>query len=366
MRSRFSAQMIACEGTLGHMATLADGRVVSAYTERLPGAAERLDDDNPEIWLYLRYSEDNGLNWGQPHKGFAYAAGKGVTGSPYLLVAPDNALHVFALRFYKLAPDRSAESGSHSVVLHNVSTDDGQTWSATHTVDFGKRYTGAFNSAIAQQSGRLLVVLSSPSDAQGGRLVCVATHSDDGGTTWRPAGQEISVPEGDQPGHPGAIEPVVVQLLDGRIWMLIRTQMGYFYQSHSSDDGATWSPPTPTPFAAPNAPAAITRLADGRLVLCWNDLSQYPDGIGGSKRQFLHVAISADDGKTFSPSREIARRRTQDLPDTNVAYPFLCQAPDGHLLVFYYRVGSAEGVTWWAPIAELVRLDPDWIATGQS
>ena len=357
-------EMIANDGQLGHMATLKDGRIVSAYTSRLPDAGQRLDADNPATPVYLRTSHDNGLTWSEPHSAFAYPSGKGGVGSCFPLVAPDGTLHVFALRFYRLAGNFAAESKSHSTVLHSASADGGKTWTEIHNVDYGKRYTGALNSAIALKSGRLLLVLSSPSDRYEGRNVCVSTYSDDGGVTWHPGSQEIIVPDGELPGHPGALEPVVVELLDGRIWMIIRTQTGCFYQSYSTDGGATWSEPTRTRFQAPNAPAGIHRLSDNRIVLCWNDLSQYSADIGGNQRQFLHLAISDDDSNTFSRSKKIARRREGDREDTNVAYPFLCQAPDGHILILYYRVGSAEGVTWWSPIIEVLRIHPDWIAAG--
>ena len=355
-------EMIAYEGRLGHMATLKDGRVVSAYTLRLPDTAQRLDADNPEIPVYLRTSHDNGLTWSEPYSAFSYPPGKGVVGSCFPLVAPDGTLHVLALRFYKLGGDFAAESKSHSTVVHSASANGGKTWTEIHNVDYGKSYTGALNSAIALNSGRLLLVLSSPSDRQGGRNVCISTYSDDGGVRWHPGSQEIIVPDGEFRGHPGALEPVVVELLDGRIWMIIRTQIGCFYQSYSTDNGATWSEPAQTRFQAPNAPAGICRLADKRIVLCWNDLSQYPADIGGNQRQFLHIAISDDNGKTFSRSKEIARRRREDREDTNVAYPFLCQTANDHILVLYYRVGCAEGVTWWNPIIEVLRIHPDWIA----
>ena len=356
--------MIAYEGQLGHMATLKDGGIVSAYTAYLPDSVQRLDTDNPEIPVYLRTSRDNGLTWSAPHSAFAYPAGKGVAGACFPLVAPDGTLHVLALRYYKIGADLAGESKSHSTVLHSASADGGKTWTEIHNVDYGKPYTGALNSAIALNSGRLLLVLSCPSDRYEGRSVCVSTSSDDGGVTWHPGSQEIIVPDGELSGHPGALEPVVVELLDGRIWMIIRTQTGCFHQAYSTDGGATWSEPTQTRFQAPNAPAALCRLADKRIVLCWNDTSQYPVGIDSNQRQFLHLAISDDDGETFSRSKEIARRREGDRKETGVNYPFLCQAPDGRILVLYYRVGSAEGVTWWNPIIEVLRIRPDWIAAG--
>jgi len=47
--------------------------------------------------------------------------------------------------------------------------------------------------------------------------------------------------------------------------------------------------------------------------------------------------------------------------DTNVAYPYMSPTKDGKFLVSYHRVGSSDGVTWWHPILEVVKVDPDWI-----
>jgi hypothetical protein len=101
------------------------------------------------------------------------------------------------------------------------------------------------------------------------------------------------------------------------------------------------------------------------LVFCWNDLSKYPE-LHGNQRQYLHLAISDDDGRTWSSSKEIARRRDGDNPDTNVAYPYMTVTKDNHLLVSYHRVGNREGVTWWHPIVEVLRIDPDWIGLQES
>ena len=355
-------QKISFTGDLGHIARLPDGRLVSVYSERFADGHERIGEDNPALPAYLRYSEDHGRTWSEPRVGFSYAPGPGLSGSALPLVDPQGTLHVLSLRFFRIGGDWAGEAASHSTVLHHASRDGGESWSEVHAVDYGKSYTGALNSAIALSSGRLLLALSCPSDRFGGRSACVSTCSDDEGRTWQPGNQELIVPDGEELGHPGALEPILLELGSGRVWMIIRTQMGYFYQSFSADDGKTWSEPARTAFRAPNAPGGICRLDDGRIVLCWNDLSQYPEGAAGSKRQFLHAALAENENRSFGRSREIARIREGDLPDTNVAYPFLCPTADGQILVLYYRVGCAPEVTWWTPRIEVVKLDPDWIA----
>ena len=138
--------------------------------------------------------------------------------------------------------------------------------------------------------------------------------------------------------------------------MLIRTQTSRFYESFSLDGGKTWTKPGPTPFQAPNAPGGILRLSDGRLVFSWSDLSQYPGEVISPGRQYLHIAISSDDGKTWSRSKLIAQRREGQHPTGSVRYPFPCETADQHLLVKYSRVSQGR------QNIELIRIDPNWIA----
>ena len=346
---------------IGYMARMPDGSIISMYAELRPDGKERVERDNPAVPVYLRVSTDAGSRWSEPRVAFSYEAGMGSVGNPFPLATPDGVLHVLAVRFHKLGGDWAKESKSHSVVVHYSSPDAGQTWEGPHPVNFGKTYTGALNSAISLLSGRLLLALSCPSDRFGGRSSCVSTCSDDNGETWQTGGQELIVPDGDQPGHPGALEPVLLELMDGRVWMIIRTQTGYFYEAFSDDKGSTWSEPAKTRFQAPNAPGAVCRLDNGNVLFCWNDLSRYPSDASGSKRQYLHIALSTDDGQTFGPSVEVARRRENEAEDTNVAYPYLTPTADGKVILLYHRVGSVPTATWWAPIMEVLKIDPELI-----
>ena len=42
--------------------------------------------------------------------------------------------------------------------------------------------------------------------------------------------------------HNGGAEPSLLELKDGRVWMTIRTQNGWLYESFS-DDGIRWTEP---------------------------------------------------------------------------------------------------------------------------
>jgi hypothetical protein len=357
MNEKYETETISYKDRIGYFARLKNDRLVNLYAPPRPDARERIEQENPALPVLIRRSDSTGQELSQATEAFNLPAGMGVCSNPFPLVSPDGTLHVFVIRFYKLGGDWAEESRSHAVMLHYASKDDGKTWDGPHDVDFGKNYTGSLNSVIALQDGRLILPLSCPSDAFQGRSVCVTTVSDDNGDNWKPGGQEIIVPDGDQPGHPGALEPVILELSDGRIWMIIRTQTGYFYETFSEDRGMSWTSPVKTGIQAPNAPASLCRLGDGSILMSWNDLGSYPDDPGGSRRQYLHVARSTDEGRNFGPAIEVARRRSGDAWDTNVAYPYLTPIADGGALLLYHRVGSDPDATWWVPILEVVKLE---------
>ena len=161
------------------------------------------------------------------------------------------------------------------------------------------------NDRVTQLStGRLLVPAASTKDVKTvNHFVSHCYISDDGGTTWRNSRGHV-----DAAGR-GAMEPEVVELSDGRLLMILRTQLGYIGRSHSTDGGETWSPMESLGVRAPEAPATLRRIpATGDLVLIWNDT--YKPGTGhGGERTPLTAAISSDDGRpgkqsaTWNPIR---------------------------------------------------------------
>ena len=130
-------------------------------------------------------------------------------------------------------------------VLHVKTTGGGQRWEKVKTIQEG--WNGSIVSAPLQlPSGR--IVLPSQDWVPGSRSVpptgngyAMTMYSDDGGDTWSRSNRVVSpVYEGYNGANFGACEPSIVQLDDGRLWMLMRTQTGWLYQAFSSD-GAVWS-----------------------------------------------------------------------------------------------------------------------------
>ena len=109
----------------------------------------------------------------------------------------------------------------------------------------------------------------------------------------------------------------MVELKDGRLMMLSRTDQGSQFRSYSSDGGITWSPAEPSNIISPVSPCSIERMpSTGDLVLVWNDHSDVADAYRG-KRTPLHVAISRDEarpGSSARPLRTIRRGGTATRP----------------------------------------------------
>lgn len=175
------------------------------------------------------------------------------------------------------------------------------------------------------------IMLKPPIFIREGRRVIVAAHgdvspkgcytyvSDDDGHTWRRSNIVTSPdhhPGGFHKGtrwNHGAVEPTVVELRDGRLWMLIRTAQDCLYEAFSQDGGLTWGESSPSQFYGTITMPTIGRLSDGRLLLFWCNTTPLPEmatatGVWDdvfTNRDAIHVAISEDDGKTWKGFREL-------------------------------------------------------------
>lgn len=324
--------------------------------------------------VVARYSKDDGHTWSEPTTLLKLPVGIGTWAGPVALVDHSGEIQLFLLDI----GDTTAPSGSEAHrstarqahkrqidIWHTKSANGGKAWPPVRRIWEG--YTGSLNSVIQLRNGRIVLPFSCLTDRSWrnrgggfkdftfvGRFDSTALYSDDEGNTWHLSPSHLVVPVPDIDAAYGAVEPVVLQLKDGRVWMLIRTQMGRFYQSFSPD-GITWSSPQPTSIISSDSPAGLLRLADGRILLLWNDCQRYPYAHGG--RQVLHGAISSDEGKTWRGYREVVRDPLRNQPppphgDFGTAYPFPTLTADGKVLL---HTGQGKGRNF------LVLLDPRWL-----
>lgn len=222
------------------------------------------------------------------------------------------------------------------------STDGGKTWSEVQKLH--DAWTGAVRDLIQTKSGRIVMtsmkLLHDP-----GRHSVLTYVSDDDGKSWK-AGNLIDL--GGAGNHGGVTEPTVVELRDGRVWMIIRTNWGEFWSGYSVDNGRFFRVLQPSGIPASSAPAIVKRLASGRLAMVWN--LPHPEGQtsfplrGGDNewsevpvsnhRGELVLALSDDDGATWSRPAVIARQ-----PGASVAYPYIFEITPGRLWITTMQSG---------------------------
>ena len=229
-------------------------------------------------------------------------------GRPLALLDRDGqTIHVFYYGWirYGAEPDNS-----RSNVWTLRSTDGGRAWSERQLVWNGG-FNGVVQPPIQTRTGRILLPFAYLAGTS--RFVGGVARSNDAGRTWDYTGG-IEVPANadalprSKKLSGGALEPTIANLADGTVLMLIRTVTGVFWQSTSSDDGTTWSPPTPTALGC-GGTGVLFNLPGDRLLFVFNP----PDAAQVEKRGYPHgmdahaFCISSDGGRTWSPAKVFAR-----------------------------------------------------------
>lgn len=134
-----------------------------------------------------------------------------------------------------------------------------------------------------------------------------------------------------------ALENMVVELRDRRLWMLIRTGSGFLWESFSTDRGTTWSEPAQTRIANPGSRFFIRRLASGSLLLVNHYRFQ--------GRSHLTAQLSTDEGKSWNDGLLLDER-------PGVSYPDGVEARNGTITVVYDRDRQGLGEILMATFQE--------------
>jgi sialidase-1 len=301
----------------GSVALLTDGSLLYATTEFTGGAA-----DASTARIVARSSRDGGHTWGA-QRVLQENIGKQNVMSVTLRRQKANAVDGPLGLFYLV------KNGPADLKLYlRVSTDEAKTFGEPVCVTGGPGYHVVNNDRVTVLStGRVVVPVAWDDDIgqKGGmHFVCFCYHSDDGGKTWTKGADSI-----DQPKR-GAMEPEVIELKDGKLLMIIRTQLGHIATATSADSGDHWGEPSKLPVTAPESPATIRRVpATGDLLLVWNNTFQAGAGHGG-RRTPLTAAVSSDEGKTWRHVRDVEGRA-----DRTYAYTSVLFVKDRVLLTYY-------------------------------
>ncbi|WP_132190956.1 MULTISPECIES: exo-alpha-sialidase [Kribbella] len=269
--------------------------------------------------------------------------------NPLLSVAPSGEV-------WLLHTSNEPHDQSSSRVLRRLSSDGGLTWGPSEVV-FDRPGSFLRNPIVVLSNGDwLLPAYHCDSDGE----ASVVQLSSDQGSGWT----SVEIPDGL-----GQVQLSVVELAPGELLGLFRSRAAdRIHRSVSKDYGLTWSAPEKTTLPNNNSAIQVLRLADGRLVLVFNDSSAerdqfrwVPDGKGGIRRKTLRtpltLALSEDDGATWPYWRNL-QVQDEEYRDNEFgySYPTLLQTNDGKLHVAY---------SYLRKTIKHVVLSPEWIEAGE-
>lgn len=283
----------------------------------------------PENSVLLSYSDDHGVTFTKPEV-IAGPRGSARAFDPTLWLDP-------AGRLWYIFNRGDREAGKHGVYARICSKPDARNpdWDEEFRVGFDDVPVAfRMNKPIVLSTGEwVLPVTHSPEVSfewfAGPKQVQGVAISRDKGRTWKLHGA-LAAPN-------WALENMVVELRDRRLWMLIRTGSGFLWESFSADRGKTWTEATQTAIANPGSRFFIRRLESGSLLL----VNHYRF----KGRSHLTAQLSRDDGKSWNDGLLLDER-------SGVSYPDAVEAKGGEITVVYDRDRQGSGEVLMAHFRE--------------
>ncbi len=267
------------------------------------------EGEGPDNYVVLATSADDGAAWKAPALVVHPPADRVRAYDPVPWVDPQGPLWVFWAQSQEYFDGRA---GVWCICTEDPDAEN-PAWSDPQRVANGIM----MNKPIVSSKGEWLLPTAvwerepHRPELAGERLSNVTASTDQGGTwEWRGG---ADVPERSFDEH------MVVELQDGRLWMLVRTKYG-IGQSFSGDDGRTWTPGEDSGIPGPCSRFHIRRLASGRLLL----INHYKF----TKRSHMTALLSDDDGKTWQEGLLLDER-------AGISYPDATEAPDGTIYAVY-------------------------------
>lgn len=284
--------------------------------------------DSPRAYFVAASSDDNGKTWSKPR--LVIDAPDAPTGLEISVLVgnfwtdPTGRLWLFYDQSLSMFDGRA---GLWAITCDNPD-DDKPVWSEPRRIWHGM----TLNKPTVLSNGEWMLPISlwtrdrigvpelrekGYADLDDVRMANVFVSSDKGATWTRRGG--VMFPETDFDEH------MVVELKDGRLWMMARTKYG-LAESFSSDQGHTWSEPKASTLQNVSARFFLRRLASGNLLLVKNG----PLDQRLKSRSHMTAFLSEDDGKTWKGGLMLDERN-------GVSYPDGFQSPDGVINIVHDR-----------------------------
>jgi hypothetical protein len=306
------------------MVELADGSVLFAHA-------------NPEHWIdnkrsgvVGRISRDRGRTWGEQFLLQKHVA-RHATLQPSLLRLKSGEI---LLGYNVMNRYEGSELRLYDGKFYvRRSTDEGKTWEdPVCATPYPSYHTVNPDRVIQLSTGRIIVPVEwtlAVGGGEAGHMVSLCYWSDDG-LTWVRGKGYVDVGSTTE-------EPSVVELKDGRLFMVFRNRNGYVGRAYSSDQGDTWSDVGYLDLPSPLAPQTVKRIpGTGDLLLLWLNNVDAPgrarneaqpivqigeiERVVGAVRAPLSAAISRDEGSTWTNIRDLTSDPRGDYGYTGVFF----------------------------------------------
>ena len=290
-----------------HASTLVeaqDGSIIAAW---FGGEYER----HPDVSIYQSKLTDT--VWSTPQK---IADGKVEndtlsypTWNPVLFKNAENTL----MLYYKEGPSPSSWWGKLK-----TSEDNGASWSAAEQLPDG--ILGPIKNKPIQLANGSIVSPSSVESEDGAVWKSHIELSSDNGYTW----ERVGIPSADTV---KVIQPTLIQLKNGNLKALLRSDQNYILESESSDQGKTWSEATKGTMLNPNSGIDAVTLESGNFLLVYNPTEAGADWSDG--RNKLNLAYSTD-GSHWEDVLQL-----EDEAEGEFSYPAIIQDSEGLVHITY-------------------------------
>jgi sialidase-1 len=298
----------------GDVIALRDGSLLVAWTDFYGG----VPDDYALARISAVRSRDGGRTWGERFTLAENTAGMNVMSVSFLRLQSGELLFFYCIK----------NSKTDLKLVVRRSTDEAKTWTEPQRITPESGYHVMNNARAVQLAGGRIVcpVAWTPEAIAKDEVYrAVMYFSDDNGQTWTRGQGETYC------GQRGAMEPGVIELRDGRLLQIIRTQFGRIWHAYSSDRGNTWTEATPWTVVTPEAPSTLVRLPDnGDLLLVYNPIAQMNGTSHSGRRTPMAAATSADEGQTWLKMKLVENDLTRTY-----AY-FSARIHDGRVLLVYH------------------------------